>query len=84
MLFYYNSILEVIKECKGLEIANPFDGDERFIPVGCGNDKEREILWEAWKRNDDEADTLSKVFEQSPFIEGNERIPGESSAFAGS
>jgi hypothetical protein len=47
MLLHYDSILEVMEECKDLEIINPFDADDRFIPVGCGDDKERGILWEA-------------------------------------
>jgi hypothetical protein len=84
MLLHYDSILEVMEECKGLEIINAFDADERFIPVGCGNDKEREILWEAGNKNYDEADTLSKVLEPSLFIEEINRELGESGVFAGS
>jgi hypothetical protein len=47
MLIHYDSILDLMDECRRMYIVNPFDGDERFIPVGCGNDRERSILWEA-------------------------------------
>jgi hypothetical protein len=36
MLLHYDSIMDLMEECKGMDVINPFDDDENFISVGGG------------------------------------------------
>jgi hypothetical protein len=80
----YESMLEMFEDCKGIQINDPFEGEERFIPVGLGGYKERGIMWEIWKKLYDLEGSvrLEKPFNPSLFLNGCKL--GESIAFAGS
>jgi hypothetical protein len=78
----YESMLEVFEDCKGIQINDPFEGEERFIPVGLGGYREREVMQETWKKLYDlkGSGMLKKTFNPSPFMNGCKL--GEFSAFA--
>jgi hypothetical protein len=66
----FDSLLEVFRDCQGIDVSNPCEGEEKFIPVGiCGCRKERDERWMLWKELFDAngSGMLEKNFFPSPF-----------------
>jgi hypothetical protein len=84
-LLFYDSALEIFEDCGEIQADNPFEGEERFVPVKICKLEEREIIWRAWEDADDLKSSKIKFFEPSSFLEEDlkECRQGESSADAG-
>jgi hypothetical protein len=80
LVLKYESMLEIFEKCQEIQVKDPFDGEERFISVGFGGRKEKEVMWKAWRKlyNLKGTGILEKDFIPSPFL--NECRSGESSA----